>query len=100
MSTWNDLGYNYGIDQINIGSNPLSKLQVASSLNLFNQARNMYYYSNTNCEQMFALKVYFSTLQTLSNNWLYDIQNGTETTLPNWPNSYQSSQQKGEIYID
>ena len=88
MSTWNDLGYNYGIDQINIGSNPLSKLQVASSLNLFNQARNMYYYSNTNCEQMFALKVYFSTLQTLSNNWLYDMKNSIETTLPNWPQNF------------
>ncbi len=97
LSPWNDATYTYSILQLYKGSNPLSKLQVASSLNLFNQARNMYYYSNTNCEQMFALKVYFSTLQTLSNNWLYDMKNGTETTLPNWPQSYQSNTQKGEV---
>ena len=56
----------------------------------------MYYYNYQNCTSRYYPKLYLGTVQTIAQGWNSDGQNGTETTLPNWPNSYQSNTQKGE----
>ncbi len=96
FSPWNDQVYSYSLGQINKGYNPLSNLEVVSALNTVNISTQMYAYSPTNRTAKYYPKVYIGPSKTIGQLWLYDIQNGTETTLPNWPNSYQSSQQKGE----
>ncbi len=81
--------------QINMGSNFIGNLEVVSQLNLFNQARNMYAYNYQNSTSRYYPKVYLSTLQTLSNNWLYDRQTGIN--YPSiWP---EVKPQKGEVNI-
>ena len=81
---------------INKGNNPLTKIEVASMLNIANQTAEMLFYNQENCPEKYAPKMYFSTLQSIAYCWNRDYQNGTETTLPNWPQSYQSNTQKGE----
>ena len=56
----------------------------------------MYAYSPANRTAKYYPKVYIGTSQTIATGWLYEYKNGTETTLPNWPNSYQAGSQKGE----
>ena len=82
-----------------MGSNFIGNLEVVSQLNLFNQARHMYHYNYQNCTSRYYPKVYLGTTQTIALAWNYDRQNGTVTTLPNWPQSYQSNTQKGEANI-
>ncbi len=96
LSSWNDATYTYSILQLNLGSNPISKLEVASMLNILSQARYTYHYNSYNCPERYYPKVYIGTSQTIAYAWNHDSQNGTETTLPNWPQSYQQGPQKGE----
>ncbi len=79
-----------------LGYNPLSKIEVVSSLNLFNQGRAMYYYDYTNCTAKYAPKVYVGTPQTLGIDWNYDHHFGPNLT---WPQAFQGSQ-KGEANIN
>ena len=96
LSPWVNSSYTYSLLQLNLGSNPISKLEVASSLNLFNQARNMYHYNYQNCTSRYYPKVYIGTAQTIAIQWNYDSQNTSKPPANQWPNSYQSNTQKGE----
>ena len=99
ISPWNETSCAYSILQIGLGYNPISKLEVASALNTVNIGIYMYHYHTINSTEKYAPKVYLGTTQTIATGWNMDIQNGTITTLPNWPNSYQSNTQKGEANL-
>ena len=95
ISPWNDATFAYSILQLYKGYNPLSKIEVVSSLNLFNQGRAMYYYNSADRTQKYNPKVYLGTVQTTATIWNYDYQQGI--TLPeNWP---INGPQKGEANI-
>ena len=96
LSPWNDATYTYSILQLYKGYNPLSKIEVVSLLNIPSQAHEMYLYNTGSCLVKYNPKIYLGTIQTIAQTWLYDIQNGTETTLPNWPQNFGQVSQKGE----
>ena len=92
FSSWNISSEEYSIGMINKGNNPLTKIEVASMLNIANQTAEMLFYNQQNCPEKYAPKVYFSTLQTIATNWIFDLQKGI--TLPEiWP---LNAAQKGE----
>ena len=92
ISPWEDKGYVYSISQLQIRSNSSGNLEVVSSLNLFNQAHNMYHYNYQNCTSRYYPKVYIGTTQTIAKYWNLDKQN-IEKYPENWP---ENSPQKGE----
>ena len=94
LSPWNDATYTYSILQLYKGYNPLSKIEVVSSLNLFNQGRAMYYYTlSDHRTQKYNPKVYIGTAQTLGIDWNVDRQTGIN--YPSiWP---EVKPQKGVI---
>ena len=94
LSTWNE-SQAYALGQMNLGYNPLSKIEVVSSLNLFNQGRGMYYYTLSNCTERYYPKVYLGTTQTIAYAWNYDHQTGINYPS-NWP---QNPSQKGEAIL-
>ncbi len=100
LSPWNSTTHDYVICRINLGSNPISNLEVVSSLNILSQTTNMYHYYYGYCLQNYAPKLYLGTLQTTAQTWLYDNFNGTATdqiyTKNIWPKNYQQDSQKGE----
>ncbi len=98
ISPWNDATYTYSILQLNLGSNPISKLEVASALNTVNIGIYMYAYDYTNCTAKYAPKVYIGTPQTLGRGWNFDAQN-IENYPSIWPQSYQQVPQKGEANL-
>ena len=74
--------------QINQGSNPLSKLEVVSSLNVLNSALGMYGYSSNTRPERYYPKLYLATIQTTGINWISDTQTyaGSDIKIPeNWP---------------
>ena len=77
------------------GSNPLSKLEVVSLLNIPSQAHEMYYYNTVSCPAKYNPKVYLGTTQTIAIQWNFDRQKGINHPS-NWPQSYQQGSQKGE----
>ena len=78
--------------QINLGANPISKLEVVSSLNCLNISNRMYQYFPEDSMQKYTPKVYLGTSQTISFFWNYDHNFGPNLT---WPQAFQGSQ-KGE----
>ena len=81
---------------INKGYNPLSKIEIVSGLNLFNQGRAMYYYYIGNCTQKYNPKVYLGTSQTIALSW-----NGNNQTGINYPSIWpEVKPQKGEANIN
>ncbi len=62
----------YTLTTINLGNNPLSKLEIVSSLNSFNLASAMYYYSSNGYPQKYNPKLYLSAFQTVSPEWNSD----------------------------
>ena len=99
FTVWADSMYSNGMTLIILGSNPSSNLQVVSQLNLLNLGHSTYWFDEKYEIKKYAPKVYLGTSQTIADNWNFDKQNGTETTLPNWPQSYQQTTQKGEAKI-
>ncbi len=89
---WNETSCAYSILQLYKGYNPLSKIEVVSLLNLFNQAHQMYAYSPAYCTERYYPKVYIGTTQTIAKNWNYDRQTGINYP-ENWP---EVKPQKGE----
>ena len=78
--------------QINMGSNPISNLEVVSSLNLPNTAHYLYHYNYQNSTSRYYPKVYIGTIQTIAKGWIYDRQTGIN--YPSiWP---EVKPQKGE----
>ena len=74
LSSWSHDIYTYSIAQLNLGNNPLSRVEVVSSLNLFNQARYTYHYNYSNSPERYYPKVYLGTTQTVALGWIYDLQ--------------------------
>ncbi len=75
---WNSAENNYSIGQINIGSNPLSKLEVASCLNLFDYAKFSWWYDAPYSPQKYNPKVYLGTVQSVAYQWIYDRDSARE----------------------
>ena len=93
---WNETSCAYSILQLYKGYNPLSKIEVVSLLNLFNQAHQMYAYSPAYCTERYYPKVYIGTAQTLGIDWNYDSQKYANKPIQKpstWP---QNPSQKGE----
>ncbi len=88
FSPWFESPYSYSILQLQIGDNPLSNLQVVSSLNTLSEASLRYHYNYQNCPSNYYPKLYLGTIQTISDRWLYDRQTyaGSDIKIPeNWP---------------
>jgi len=79
FSAWNYSGYSYTLGQINLGSNPLSKLEVASCLNLFNYASYSWWYSEDRAAAKYNPKVYFGTIQGVSKYWNLESNSGLKS---------------------
>ncbi len=77
---------------LNLGSNPISKLEVASALNTVNIGIYMFGYDTSTYPRKFNLKVYIGTPQTLGRGWNIDTQSGIKFPST-WP---ENSPQKGE----
>ena len=92
ISPWVNSSYTYSLLQLNIGSNPNSRLEVVSQLNLFNQACAMYHYNYQNCTSRYYPRVYIGTSQTIAAGWNYDYQKGINHPST-WP---EKKPQKGE----
>ena len=92
---WNDPSCAYSILQLYKGYNPLSKIEVVSTLNTLNIGRNSYYYAYDTSTAKYTPKVYLGTSQTIAKNWNYDRQNNIK--YPSiWP---LNAAQKGEDYL-
>jgi len=81
LSPWNGENDKYSVAMINLGNNPISSLEIVSSLNLSNSARAMYSYHYTNRPKKYNPKVYFGAIQSSTQQWLYDIQNDQNPSL-------------------
>ena len=75
-----------------MGSNPLSRIEVVSSLNILSQANRMYMYYDQEMGSKYSPKVYLGTLQSIAYWWNYDYQN-----IENYPSTWpEVKPQKGE----
>ncbi len=83
LSSYNDVNFTYSVLMINLGSNPLSKIEIVSSLNSFNLERELYTYYYANRTKKYNPKVYLGAIHTAAKNWISDIQNGQKNGLPN-----------------
>ena len=99
ISPWNDANYTYSIFQLQIGSNPISKLEVASALNTLNLSRGILHYNYQNCTSNYYPKVYIGTTQTVSDKWIYDNQNTSKPPANTWPQNFGQTSRKGEANI-
>ncbi len=99
ISPWNDATYTYSILQLNLGSNPNSKLQVVSTLNTVNIGIYMYAYNLSNSTSRYYPKVYIGTAQTLGIGWNYDSQNTSKPPANQWPQNFGQTSQKGEAIL-
>ncbi len=79
-----------------MGSNPLSRIEVVSSLNILSQANRMYMYYDQEMGSKYSPKVYLGTLQSIAYWWITQYQNGAIWSINNWPKNYQATQQKGD----
>ena len=95
LSSWNDATYTYSILQLNLGSNPISKIEVVSTLNTLNLGRAMYYFYYKYRLPKYNIKVYIGTSQTIAIQWNFDLQN-----IENYPSIWpEVKPQKGEANI-
>jgi len=74
LSPYNDDKYIYSLLMINLGNNPLSKIEIVSALNSFNLGREFYTFYYANRASKYNPKLYLGTIQTASVNWNADIQ--------------------------
>ncbi len=80
---------------MNLGYNPLSKIEIVSGLNLFSYAPGSLAYNSGNRTQKYNPKVYIGTLQSTSKEWNMDIQH-TINYPSIWPLNVS---QKGEANL-
>ena len=95
LQSWNDASYTYSILQLNLGSNPISKLEVASALNTLNLGRAMFYYGYDINTKKYNPRVYLGTPTTSAYSWNFDQQTGINHPSI-WP---EVKPQKGEANI-
>ncbi|HBD06175.1 MAG TPA: hypothetical protein DCY93_02045 [Firmicutes bacterium] len=75
LRPWDNKKFTYAFAQLNLGSNPISNLEIVSSLNSFNLAYGMYYYGADTYVQKYNPKVYLSAVQSVTKQWNYDPEN-------------------------
>ncbi len=87
MNPWNGDGNMYSPITINVGSNPLTKIEIVSALNSFNLTYAMYEYYTGNRPAKYNPKVYLSAVQSVANRWNFDTQNGQnwDQKSGSWP---------------
>ncbi len=81
---------------LNTGTNPLSRIEVVSLLNILKIGKEMLHYNSYNCPERYYPKVYIGTSQTIATGWLYDTQTYANKPIQkpsNWP---LNGPQKGE----
>ncbi len=91
MNPWLGDYSSYDYSTINKGTNPISKLEVVSSLNFFNLGHWEYHFNYQNCTQKYNPKLYLGAIQTASRDWNYDLQTGQTNGLGNLPDGLQKS---------
>ena len=99
LSPWSNESQAYTLGQMNLGYNPLSKIEIVSGLNVFNYAPGSLAYNSGNRTQKYNPKVYIGTLQSVALQWVSDrqIYAGSIINMPeNWP---INESQKGEANI-
>lgn len=74
FSPWNDERFIYSIVQINLGSNPLSNVEIVSTLNVLNLGAGMYGYNYADRPQKYNPKVFLGSIQGVAQSWFYDNQ--------------------------
>ena len=100
FSPWNAPELLYCISQLQIGYNPLSNLQVVSSLNTLSESSLRYHYNYQNCTSRYYPKVYIGTSQTIAAGWNMDLQNTSKPPANQWPQNFGQTSQKGEAIIN
>ena len=88
LSSWNISDSRYTLQQMNLGYNPLSKIEVVSHINILSIGSQMYYYNTSTFTAKYAPKVYFGVHQNISNGWINDLLSNTAVNYTNWPQSY------------
>ena len=89
---------------LNTGTNPLSRIEVVSLLNILKIGKEMLHYNYQNCPTKYAPKVYLGTLQSIAYWWLCNretdwILDSNTTPKLTWPQAFQGPQ-KGEASND
>jgi len=77
----------YEVANINLGNNPLSKIEIVSALNSFNLAPCQYHYNYYNCLDKYYPKIYLGTIQGVGYHWNYDA----DSSRPNGQNWEEKS---------
>lgn len=85
FSPWNDTSTTYTLGQVLISYNSLSNLQVASMLNVFDQATYNWHYNKDNCINRFYPKLYLGPQITYSQGWNYNNDFGAVLNISRWP---------------
>ncbi len=81
FSTWNDKNYADCILQRYLGSNPNSRLEVVSALNFSNYTRYSFCIDVNHGVEKYNPKVYFGTVQSVTELWLFDNNSGLKSEL-------------------
>lgn len=81
LAPWNNSTHTYSISQLYAGTNPLSKLEIASAINFFNYGMYSMWYNSSLCLPKYNLKLYLGTVQSLGYLWNYDANSGLKTEL-------------------
>ncbi len=95
VSPWNDKIYTYTSGQLLVGSNPISKIEIVSSLNSFNIARYMYEFHYPTRLEKHNPKVYLGTVQSVAVTWNGDTQDPQKVD-PEWVSA--DGQKSGSLY--
>ncbi len=72
-TVWSSL---YEVGNINLGTNPLSLLEIVSALNSFNLGPWQYQFNYLNCAEKYNPKVYLGAVQSTTYGWNKDAQGG------------------------
>ncbi len=81
FTSWSDARCTYSIAMVNLGSNPISKLEIVSALNSANLGDYMFYYNSGYFLSKFNLKYYLGTIQTASVEWNFDYDSARKGEL-------------------
>ncbi len=92
LNPWSDSSLLYCVIVLNTGTNPLSRIEVVSLLNILKIGKEMLHYNYANSLERYYPKVYLGTSQTIARNWNMDLQN-IEKYPEIWP---EKKPQKGE----
>lgn len=75
FSPWNDSNHTYSLLQLDLGTTPLTKLEVVSMLNACNISRVSLQYYDYNRPKKYYIKLYLGTQNTVGFAWNFDMEN-------------------------